>query len=166
VLTDSAEQLVARLLDVIDQEIVPLTGEAVRSGNKIFGAAILKKADSSLVVAGTNHELDSPLWHGEISAIKNLYSLPVEHRPQPKDCVFLSTHEPCSLCLSAITWAGFDNFYYLFTHQDSRDSFDIPHDLRILDEVFGCPQGSYNRSNAYWESHAISEVLDRCETTD
>ena len=73
-------------------------------------------------------------------------------RPTRSDCIFLATHEPCSLCLSAITWTGFDNFYYLFSHEDSRDSFAIPHDLKILKEVFTLDPGGYNAENAYWKS--------------
>jgi hypothetical protein len=37
--------------------------------------------------------------------------------------------------LSGITWSGFDNHYYLFTYEDTRDAFAIPHDIRILEEV-------------------------------
>ena len=162
-LADKPEKLTARLLDVIDQEIVPITAQAVKQGNKIFGAAILEKSDGSLVVAGSNREVDCPLWHGEITTIKSLYDLPSDRRPQPEDCIFLSTHEPCSLCLSAITWAGYDNFYYLFSYQDSRDSFHIPHDLRILEQVFRCDNGNYAKTNAYWESHSIAQMVDRCE---
>ncbi len=45
------------------------------------------------------------------------------------------------MCLSpAITWAGFDNFYYFFTHEDLRDAFAIPHDLKILEG--GLPAGT------------------------
>ena len=86
----------------------------MRAGNKVFGAAILRKSDYALVVAGTNSELENPLWHGEISTLNAFYSLPDGDRPATADCIFLSTHEPCSLCLSAITWAGFDNFYYFY----------------------------------------------------
>jgi tRNA(Arg) A34 adenosine deaminase TadA len=74
--------------------------------------------------------------------------------------IFLATHEPCTLCMSAITWAGFDNFYYLFSHQDSRDSFAIPHDLRILHEVFGLEPGGYRHRNAYWTSYAIPDLVE------
>ena len=69
-------QLIARLLDVIENDIVPLTRDGVRGGNKIFGAAILDKSDLSLVVTGTNAEIENPLWHSEIATIKNLYELP------------------------------------------------------------------------------------------
>ena len=58
----------------------------------------------------------------------------------------------------AITWTGFDNFYYLFSHEDSRDSFAIPHDLRILKEVFTLDPGGYNAENAYWKSFSLRRL--------
>jgi tRNA(Arg) A34 adenosine deaminase TadA len=153
-------KFVTRLIDVIDQDIVPLTRDGVSLGNKIFGAAILSKADLSLVIAGTNNEIENPLWHGEVHTLKQFYELPRNERPLTSDCIFLSTHEPCSLCLSAITWAGFDNFYYLFGYNDTKDSFNIPHDLKILNEVFGIEDGNYARSNAYWRSQDITALVD------
>jgi tRNA(Arg) A34 adenosine deaminase TadA len=156
---DNDAGLVGRLLDVIEGDILPLTAAGVRRGNKIFGAAILRKSDWSLVLAETNNEIENPLWHGEMHALKRFYELPAAARPDPKDCLFLATHEPCPLCLSAITWGGYDNFYYLFSHADSRDAFAIPHDLRILKEVFGREPGGYNASNLYWTSHAIPRLV-------
>jgi tRNA(Arg) A34 adenosine deaminase TadA len=96
---------------------VPKTRAGVALGNKLFGAAILRKDDLSLVVADTNNEMENPLWHGEVHTLKKFYELPTDQRPEPKDCIFFATHEPCSLCLSAITWTGFDNFYYLLAMQ-------------------------------------------------
>ena len=84
--------------------------------------------------------------------LKLLYELPRSARPAPAECLFLSTHEPCSMCLSAITWAGYDNFHYLFSHEESRDDFAIPHDLRILKEVFRLDAGGYAK---------IQRVLDQ-----
>jgi tRNA(Arg) A34 adenosine deaminase TadA len=151
--------LIDRLLDVIEHDIVPKTAEGVAHGNKLFGAAILRKDDRSLVLAETNNETENPLWHGEIHALKRFYEMPREKRPDTKDCIFLATHEPCSLCLSAIAWTGFDNFYYLFSHEDSRDSFAIPHDLKILKEVFTLDPGDYNAENAYWKSYSIRKLV-------
>jgi tRNA(Arg) A34 adenosine deaminase TadA len=165
---DSAA-LVTRLLDVIETDIAIKTQRGVAGGNKLFGAAILRKSDLSVVIAETNNEAENPLWHGEMHAIKRFYELPAEQRPDPKDCIFLATHEPCSLCLSGITWSGFDNFYYLFSYEDTRDSFGIPHDIAILQEVYAVPDPEtgtvspdrplYNRVNKFWTSHSLIRMI-------
>ncbi|MBT1159753.1 nucleoside deaminase [Aminobacter anthyllidis] len=158
--------LIERLFDVIEHDIVPKTAEGVTKGNKLFGAALLAKDDRSLVLAETNNELENPLWHGEMHCLKRFYEMPKATRADTKDLIFLSTHEPCSLCLSAITWAGFDNFYYLFSHEDSRDSFAIPHDLKILKEVFTLEPGGYNAENAYWKSFSLRKLVRELPEAD
>ena len=146
-----------RLLQAIENDILPLTHKGVARGNKIFGAALLDKKSLKTVIAETNNEIENPLWHGEMHTLKKFYEIPAHQRPASSELLFLSTHEPCSLCLSAITWCGFDNFYYFFSHQDSRDEFAIPHDLKIMKEVFG--QEEYQSENDFWKSCAISELI-------
>jgi tRNA(Arg) A34 adenosine deaminase TadA len=165
---DTAD-LISRLLDVIEGDIAPVTRTGVVRGNKLFGAAILRKSDLSVVVAETNNEVENPLWHGEMHAIKRFFELDSAERPDVKDCLFLATHEPCSLCLSGITWSGFDNFYYLFSYEDTRDSFAIPYDIAILKAVYAVPEPEtgtvspdrplYNRVNQYWHSHNIAQMI-------
>ncbi len=108
------EKALEKILNIFSKEVLPLTEKGVAKGSKVFGAAIIKKEDLSLVVAGTNNEIENPLWHGEMHTLKKFYELDANIRPKEKDCMFLSSHEPCSMCLSAITFSGFDNFYFLF----------------------------------------------------
>jgi tRNA(Arg) A34 adenosine deaminase TadA len=150
--------IASRLLEVMEKDILPMTQLGVSEGNKVFGAAILRKSDLALVLAETNNELENPLWHGEVHTLKRFYEL--TDKPPTTELIFLSTHEPCTMCMSAITWAGFDNFYYFFSHEDSRDSFAIPHDLKILKEVFGLEPGGYRRQNAFWKSFAIADLVE------
>ncbi len=159
-------KLIDRLIQVIEEDIIPLTQNGVRHGNKIFGAAMLRKSDLSTIVAGTNHETENPLWHGEIYTINQYYEMvnvDESRRVDPKETIFLATHEPCTLCSSAITWGGYDNFYYLFSHEESRDSFQIGHDLNILKEVFKHEPGGYARENAYWTAYSLVDLINNCE---
>ena len=154
------EKTLEKLLNIFLSEVLPLTEKSVAKGNKIFGAAIIKKDDLSLVVAETNNEIENPLWHGEMHTLKKFYELDPNKRPSEKDCIFLSSHEPCSMCLSAITFSGFDNFYFLFPYTATNDEFNIPHDLNILKEVFKINDGEYNKENSYWKSQNINLLIE------
>ncbi|KAL7422451.1 hypothetical protein Q5752_003099 [Cryptotrichosporon argae] len=164
----------AALLDLFltttTDTIIPLTAAGVAAGSKVFGAAIFRKADLGLVIAATNDETASPLLHGEINCIQQFFALPASARPAPADCLFFATHEPCSLCLSGITWSGFDNHTFLFTYEDTRDAFAIPHDIRILEEVFRVPAPAdtpatlaarplYNKTNAFWTARSVADLV-------
>jgi tRNA(Arg) A34 adenosine deaminase TadA len=157
------EILLDKFLNVFNNNILPLTSKGVDSGNKIFGAAILKKDDYSLVIAGSNNETENPLWHGEIYTLKKFYEIDKKIRPSEKNCIFICSHEPCSLCLSAITFSGFDNFYYLFPYESTSDEFKIPHDLNILKEVFNINDGNYVKNNSYWKSYSINNLINKLE---
>ncbi len=148
-------KLAARLLSVMEEDICPLTEKEVPKGNKVFGAAVLLKEDWSLVVAGTNREGANPLWHGEIATMNDFYAL--SSHPRPQECLFLSTHQPCSMCYSALAWAGFPEVYYLFGFEETRDLFSIPHDIRIQQELFGCTVP--NARNAFLELICLREMI-------
>ena len=67
------------------------------------------------------------------------------------------------MCLSAITWSGFDNLYYFFSYNDTKSSFHISHDLNILQEVFNIKDGEYNKVNSYWKSLSIIDQIKENE---
>ena len=159
------EKALETILNVFLKEVLPLTEKGVAKGSKIFGAAIIKKDDLSVVIAETNNEIENPLWHGEMHALKKFYELDANTRPNEKECMFLSSHEPCSMCLSAITFSGFDNFYFLFPYNDTNDEFNIPHDLNILKEVFKINDGEYNKENSYWKSQNINLLIEKLLTS-
>ena len=161
-----SEILLHKFSDIFKNNILPLTAKGVGIGNKIFGAAILNKNDYSLIVAETNNETENPIWHGEIHTLKKFYELDSKIRPSEKNCIFLSSHEPCSLCLSAITFSGFNNFYYLFPYESTSNKFNIPHDLNILKEVFNIEDGKYIKENSYWKSYNINTLIDELKSND
>ena len=161
-----SEILLHKFSDIFKNNILPLTAKGVDIGNKIFGAAILNKNDYSLIVAETNNETENPIWHGEIHTLKKFYELDSKLRPSEKNCIFLSSHEPCSLCLSAITFSGFNNFYYLFPYESTSNKFNIPHDLNILKEVFNIEDGKYIKENSYWKSYNINTLIDELKSND
>jgi len=151
------------ILDIFIDNLIPETKIAVEKGNKIFGAFIIDKLDLSLVSTGTNNEVVNPLYHGEISTLFNFFK---SNTLNPKNYYFITSHEPCSLCLSAITWSGFDNFYYFFPYDETESIFNIPHDLNIFKEVFNIHRGEYNKNNNYWESYSIIQKIHEISDQD
>ena len=74
------------------------------------------------------------------------------------DAVFLSTHEPCCMCISSIVWAGFRKVYYLFPYLTTREQ-GIPHDLDIMHELWNVP--SYQKRNKFC---ATACIIDQIQT--
>jgi tRNA(Arg) A34 adenosine deaminase TadA len=162
-ITADKTALIDRLLEVVEHEIVPLTRVGVREGNKIFGGAVLRKSDLSTVVVVTNRESVNPLNHGEIATINAFYDIPLGDRPAVAETIFLSTHEPCPLCLGGLTWGGWDNFFYFFSYEDTMDAFSIPHDIRLNEEIWRVKDGEYDHRNRYWCAWHLRELIEGCD---
>ena len=145
-----------RMMDIIETDIIPQTLRGVKMGAKVFGAALIKRKDLSLVVASTNHEASSPLWHGEVYAIKEFYEL--QRHPEPSECLMLATHQPCCMCASAIAWGGFPEVWYLFGYEQTGADFNIPHDQKMIRELFGSVEP--NPDNSYYKMRSLVSLID------
>ena len=121
------------MLDIIEHSILPITEKSVKDdGNKVFGAAILN-SDLSLSVCSTNSEVECPIFHGEVKCIYDWSKLTPssERGTVAQSSIFLSTHEPCCMCISSILWAGFNKLFFWLPYEVTTDQ-GIPHVSREL----------------------------------
>ena len=77
------EKALEKILNIFLEKVLPLTEKGVARGSKIFGAAIIKKDDLSVVIAETNNEIENPLWHGEMHTLKKFYAVSYTHLTLP-----------------------------------------------------------------------------------
>lgn len=158
----SAEEIL-KMLQIIEDDILPKTREAVQSGNKVFGAAILD-SNFSVVHANTNDELKCPLLHGEVNTIMEWSKLipPSQRGSAAQSSVFLSTHEPCCMCISSIVWSGFETVYYFFPYSVTTDQ-GIPWDVETMHQLWGVE--SYRRENKFCKTACLIDLIDGLDDT-
>jgi len=123
------------ILEVIRDEVLPLTESQVAYGNHVFGGAILRSDTLTSVMVGSNNRRENPLFHGEIDTLNRFFKLPV--RPASSDLLFVATHDPCPMCAAAIAWAGFRELWVLFDYKDVEVEFGMSVDHMMYREVFG-----------------------------
>ena len=145
-----------RMFDIAENDIIPQTLRGVKMGSKVFGAALLARNNLDLVFASTNHERSSPLWHGEVYAIKEFYEM--QNHPAPGDCLMLATHQPCCMCASAIAWGGFPEVWYLFGYEQTGQDFNIPHDQKMIQDIFKTTEP--NPDNSYYHMRSLVKLID------
>lgn len=143
---------------VIEEEILPKTEMGVKNGNKVFGAGILDSKFKSIYVE-TNSETKCPIFHGEVHCIYewSQRTPPSERGPMAQSSVFLSTHEPCCMCISSILWAGFQTLYYFFPYSITSAQ-GIPHDIATMHELWGVT--SYRKQNKYLSSACLMDLVE------
>jgi tRNA(Arg) A34 adenosine deaminase TadA len=174
---ERSSEILSTVLRVTEKQIIPIMRESVSSGNLPFGAAVLTKSDLEPITVSVNKVRDSPLLHGETNCIREFFETPATTRPPTSSCLFFATHEPCSLCLSGISWTGFPLVYFLFTYEDTRDLLGIGGDIDIIEEVFRVPAPSdtneslasrplYNKQNRFFTAKSVAELVDEVGNTE
>jgi tRNA(Arg) A34 adenosine deaminase TadA len=144
-----------KMLDVIKDEILPLTECEVKRGNHVFGGAILRPDTMTSVMVGSNNRVENPLFHGEIDTLNRFFKLPVH--PRADELIFLATHDPCPMCAAAIAWAGFKEMWYLFEHDDVSEKFGMPTDAEMYKELFGTK--GIRADNKFFRKYSIKETI-------
>ncbi|MDL2263624.1 nucleoside deaminase [Synergistaceae bacterium OttesenSCG-928-I11] len=144
-----------KMLEIIRDEILPLTENEVSRGNNVFGGAILRTDTLTSVMVGSDNRVENPLFHGEIDTLNRFFKLPV--RPDPGELIFLATHDPCPMCAAAIAVAGFKELWVLFGYKDIAETFGLQTDAEIYREVFGV-EGA-RPENAFFTKHSLKKAV-------
>ena len=69
-----------------------------------FGAVIARADSGEIVARGVNDGRANPILHGEIACMNDYVRL--HGNRDWAQCVLYTTGEPCSMCMSALAWAG------------------------------------------------------------
>ena len=151
---------IRKLYAVIEEQILPKTKQGVQEGNKVFGAAILNQEDWQCQICTTNAETTCPIFHGEVHCIYQWsQQTPAAQRGTlAQSSIFLSTHEPCCMCISSILWAGFPTVYYFFPYSVTSAQ-GIPHDIQTLHELWGVT--TYRKQNKYLSTACLMDLVEQ-----
>ena len=78
--------------------------EARRNPVYPFGAVIVRAGSGQVIARGVNNSRDNPILHGEIACMNDYVRL--NGNRDWGQMVLYTTGEPCSMCMSALVWAG------------------------------------------------------------
>ena len=85
-----------------------------------FGAVIVRPETGEVMARGVNDSSTNPILHGEIACLNDYV-----HRHGNKDwapMVLYTTAEPCSMCMSALVWAGIGGVVFASSIEGLRDA--------------------------------------------
>jgi tRNA(Arg) A34 adenosine deaminase TadA len=148
---------VKKLIEVIRDEILPLTESESARGNEPSGSAIVRSDTLTSVMVGADNRLKNPLFHGDVDAINRFFKLPVH--PPAEELIFLATHDPCPMCASAIACAGFKELWILFDWDDyaELESGVIDDALAMYRGLFGVE--GIRQDNGFFTRHSIKRFV-------
>jgi tRNA(adenine34) deaminase len=78
--------------------------EARRNPVYPFGAVIVRADTGEVLARGVNNSRENPILHGEIACMNDYVRL--NGNKGWGQAVLYTTGEPCSMCMSALAWAG------------------------------------------------------------
>lgn len=144
-----------KILEVIRDEILPLTESEAQKGNGVVGGAILRSDTLTSVMIGSNSAHDNPLMHGEMDTLMRFFKLPVH--PDPSELIFVATHDPCPMCISALAIAGFKEIWVLYGAKDEHAGPCEQINIEFFRELFGV-EGA-KAENAHFTKRLIKHAV-------
>lgn len=132
------------IIKAIKEKLLPLTEKKAAEGNHLFGGIVLDRQSCRVITAGSNNRQENPIYHGEIDTIQHFFA--DRNHPDPASCLFVASHDPCPMCISAISWAGFHEIWVLFGYDDVKRKFGMPVDLTMYHELFASEGASDENS--------------------
>ena len=103
-LAEAAERLAAIPTATRENAMRRAIAVAKRNPTYPFGAIVTRIADGRVLAEGVNASSRNPMLHGEVAAMNDYL-----HHHGNRDwaeMVLYTTAEPCSMCMSALVWAG------------------------------------------------------------
>ena len=124
----AAERLAAIPATTRERAMRRAIAVARRNTRYPFGAVITRIVDGHVMAEGVNASSRNPMLHGEVAAMED-YLHKHGNRDWP-DMVLYTTAEPCSMCMSALVWAGVGGVIFGTSlaglKQAGIDQIDIP----------------------------------------
>lgn len=90
------------------EDYMKIAIQAADAAGNPFGSVIVNASDE-YVAAGNSVRRDGPTAHAEMNAIWKLKELDYE---DPSELTLYTSAEPCSMCMSAVVWAGIPRVYF------------------------------------------------------
>jgi tRNA(Arg) A34 adenosine deaminase TadA len=143
------------LLEVVRDEILPLTESEMARGNVSCGSAILRADTLTSVMVGADNRGTNPLFHGNIDSINRFFKLPVH--PPTEELIFLATHDPCPMCAAAIAWAGFKELWILFGQGEVELEPTMRPSPAMYRDLFGVE--GIRQDNGYYARYGIKKQV-------
>ena len=69
-----------------------------------FGTVLVRRDDGAVAAEGFNRSGRSPILHGEIDGLNNLFA--AGRGAEAAGLALYTTAEPCPMCMAAILWSG------------------------------------------------------------
>ena len=89
---------------------------SLKEGNKGFGAILVKNNKILARSHDTEVSENDPTAHAEINVLKKAFK---NLGKELLNCILISTHEPCPMCMTAIVWAKISELIYGVSIEDS-----------------------------------------------